>query len=239
MRRHSGYVLAAAAALLGGCGGAKPAEPAVTATTATTATTQVRPPTVTADDNSLTITTKTAPPVTIATTTPAPATPSDDCEALGMTRQKLREGPCSHGGIAVYVANRGTLVRLREMSVRLNGFGIRPAEAGRVDALLSLTVGNHLSRRVAFDARGDQARLDIGSRSYAEDRAVEDTPSMSFAWKNAGIDPGRAQTGTIAFRIPRSQIARLSRSASLVVAQFSDAGATTPRRRVAILRTYH
>jgi hypothetical protein len=156
-----------------------------------------------------------------------------------MTRERLREGPCTHGGIAVYVANRGTLVRLREMSVRLNGFGIRPGQAGTVDALLSLTVGNHLGRRVAFDARSDQARLDIGSRSYTEDRAVENAPSVSFAWKNAGIEPGKTQTGTIAFRIPQWLVARLSTSASLVVAQFSDAGARTPRRRVAILRTYH
>jgi len=236
--RLCGYGLVGVALAFAGCGGGSPASPAATAAQATTAavSTASAPPTVKADDNSLTITTAaTTPP---PTTTAAPAPRSDDCQALGMTRARMREGPCTHGGLALYVANRGTDVRLREMSVKLNGFGIEPAESGHVLAVFSLTVTSHLHRRAAFDPGSDATVLNIGSHRFVEDRKVENAPSVSFAWKNAGIPPGGTQTGTVTFHISRGLVAQLSRTANLVVTQFSDEGLDTPRRRVAILRTY-
>jgi hypothetical protein len=169
----------------------------------------------------------------------APATPvAGDCQALGMTRQKMREGACTHGGAKVYVANRGTMVHLREMDVRLNGFGIRAAGRRKRDVVLSLTVTNNLRRRMAFDAGSAQTALHLGRRVYVEDRKAENRPGPSFAWRNAGIRPGRTQTATVTFRIPRSLVRRLSTVGNLVVTQFTDAGSARPRERIAVLRTY-
>jgi hypothetical protein len=168
----------------------------------------------------------------------AAARSSGDCEALGMTRQKMREGPCTHAGVKVYVANRGTEVHLREMDVRLNGFGIRRAAHRKASVVLSLTVTNNLRRRTAFDAGSAQTSLHLGRHVYVEDRKAENVPGPTFAWRNAGIKPGRTQTGTVVFRIPRSLVRRLSTVGNLVVTQFTDAGSARPRERVAVLRTY-
>jgi hypothetical protein len=170
----------------------------------------------------------------VASTSPV----SGDCQAMGMTRQKMREGPCTHGGAKVYVANRGTLVRLREMDVRLNGFGVRRAGRGTRYVVLSLSVTNHLRRRTAFDAGSAQTSLHLGRHVYVEDRKVENRPGPSFAWLNAGIKPGRTQTATVTFRIPRSLVGDLSTVGNLVVTQFTDAGRARPRERIAVLRTY-
>jgi hypothetical protein len=168
----------------------------------------------------------------------ARAISSADCQALGMTRQKMREGPCTHGGVKVYVANRHTEVHLREMDLRLNGFGVQAARHGKASVVLSLTVTNHLRRRVAFDAGSTETSLHLGRHVYVEDRRAEDVPGPSFAWRNAGIKPGRTATGTVVFRIPRSLVRRLSTIGNLVVTQFTDAGRARPRERIAVLRTY-
>jgi len=155
-----------------------------------------------------------------------------------MTRAKMKQGPCSHAGVDVYVASRGTTVPLDDMSVRLNSFGIQTAEPGQVYAVISLTVTNHLDRRVAFDSQSDESVLNLGSQHYTEDASAEKIPGGSFAWRNRGIDPGRSQTANVVFHIPRRYVRRLSTLGNIVVAQFTDEGRRTPRKRIAILRTY-
>lgn len=145
-----------------------------------------------------------------------------------MTRAKGREGPCTHGALSVYVANRGTTVRLDEMSVRLNGVGLLPAAGSRVEADVSLTVSNRLHRPAAFDASGNQAVLNLGGRRYLEKQASG----------GVGIAPGRSVTVPLVFEIPRRAARLLATVGDVAVTQFTDTGRAVPRRRIAILRTY-
>ena len=229
------------AALTAGCGGGSASTPAG-ASTATPAAvlpaqTTPLPAATTTQAAAPAATTTAATSVAPAATTPA-AAPTTDCTALGISRQKLREGACTNGRLAVYVANKGTTVALPELSARLNGVGLQPGRGGQLLANLSVTVTNNLRRAVAFDALGDQTLLTLGDRRYPEDVAVERSAGAGVAKRAVAIPHGASQTVNLVYAIPRSEAHRLATVGALVVSQFSDAGRSTPRRRVAVLRTY-
>jgi hypothetical protein len=150
----------------------------------------------------------------------------------------MKEGPCTHGSLAVYVANRGTTVPLDELSIRLEGIGVQPAKGEDVFANVALTVKNNLDHPAAFDADGAQTVLILGRHRYIEDLTVESAPGIARPWRGVPIDPGASQAARIVYTIPKRLAHRFATVGYVAVTQFSDAGRRAPRHRIAILRTY-
>jgi hypothetical protein len=247
VRRSAVLLLTVCAA---GCGGGSPAAqaPAPVPTTAPSAAAQPTPAPAVTSTAELPAPTTAAPATTqapattsttTATTTPPSAPRTTDCEALGITRQKLREGPCSNGGVEVHVANTKTTVDLPEMSVRLNGVGLQHAGGSRVYANLSVTVTNRLDKAAAFDALGDQTLLALGNERFTEDVEREAAAGAGIAKPKVALKPGEELTVNLIFALPQRSAKRLATDGALLVTQFTDAGRAHPRKRIAVLRTYH
>ncbi len=139
---------------------------------------------------------------------------------------------------AASISGSSSTASSSEMSVRLNGVGLQPGSGSQLFANLSVTVTNNLGKDVAFDARGDQTLLTLGKRRYTEDLEVERSAGTSVAKQTVAIPHGESQTLNLVYAIPKSAAKQLASLGALVVSQFSDAGRATPRRRVAVLRTY-
>lgn len=209
-----------------------------------------------ADSTKTVVPTVTAPTPTVDTASvPTVTTPPPDptsCTALGITRNRLREGNCidtNNNGARIQGVNRGSTLRLKQLYVSYGGYTTQdtiPASTGTAAAqgtfvIMTLTVRNKLNSPAVFDQHQDQIILALGSRNYSENFDAENNPGTSFVRNSDPIQPGNSKTGTVVFDIPKSIVKHIDTDGDLIILQFSDAGQRVrdAKQRVGIIRTYH
>lgn len=173
---------------------------------------------------------------------------ADDCDVLGINPEELKEGECeADDGMRIKVVNRGSELKLRELSVRLLSIEptseiARPYDSPLVGGFVvaRVSVTNRLNSPVEIDG-SDMFALLLGNKQF----------SPNFDAMNTGNDdtliyeemqPEETRTGTVVFNVPARRANGLSKDGNLVVLQFSDAGTfgnESPSKRVGFIRTYN
>jgi hypothetical protein len=145
-----------------------------------------------------------------------------------------REGTCEQGNTKLKVVNRGTPLRLDDMTVRVQRIKITPVPGKKAKGayvLMRLKVRNGTNARVAFDRR-PQAALFVGKYRY-ETRERRLPRSIRPLLLRQVIRPKASKSGYIVFLLARSYARRLKQGANgLAVFGFADAkrGIASARR---------
>jgi Domain of unknown function (DUF4352) len=169
-----------------------------------------------------------------------------DCDALGINRTQLREGNCVSDGRKLKVVNRGTTLRLRELTVKLESIAPtttipRPYDSPLVGSYIvaRVTIKSRLKAPVSFDG-SDVFTLTLGKRRYTPDFDAMNT-GTDDALVGAELQPDQRITGAVVFDVAKRRWHALGTSGNLIVLQFSDAADNSrpAKKRIGVIRTYH
>src|SRR4051812_24438187 len=169
-----------------------------------------------------------------------------DCDALGINRTRLREGNCASNGRKLKVVNRGTTLRLRELTVRLRDIApTRTIPRPYAPPLVGSWGGPHVTKKnrlyapVSFDG-SDMFTLTLGKRRYTPDFDAMNT-GTDDALIGADLQPDQRMTGAVVFDVAKRRWHALGTSGNLLVLQFSDAADNSrpAKKRIGVIRTYH
>ena len=175
-----------------------------------------------------------------------------DCDRRGINARQGREGRCIEEGVVHAVVNRGNVLRLRELEVRLLGVDTRMRVADRYAGsevadgafvILTLAVRNKLDVATPFDIAQNQVSLVIGRRTYREDFEAENGPvADSFLFTDdTAVRPNETDTGKIVFDVPSEAAERIqarTQAAELRFLNFTDAGRWDRAGEVGIIRLW-
>lgn len=173
------------------------------------------------------------------------------CESKGINAQEKKEGVCEgESGQKVRVVNRDSLLRMRELNVRLVNVEVTDTLSGAIDTqaargkfvILTLAVTNKLDSPVSFDDSQDQVALISDGKTYSEDFDAENGGiESSFVWQSEEIQPEETLTGTIVFDIPEKAAAEFQSAdaaGNLAITNFSD-GINEEPSIVGVIRLYN
>ena len=183
-------------------------------------------------------------PSTPTTTTTAS---SNDCETLGINPTGMREGTCTHAGVAYVIVNENHTLKLHTLSAKL--MGIRSASSlGGTTAqgrfiIASITIANGLELPQSWDRGGtQQAGLILDRTVYKEDLSAEKTSdSASCLSRSVPVGSGKTETCDVIFEVPAASAADLGRhgSGDLYIVDFgSDLSTSTAPQTVGQIRLY-
>lgn len=217
----------AALTMLGGCGGStKTVVETVTASSPATA----------------------SPTTTTATTTTATAanTGPPDCSSVSA---RTYVGKCTHGGVTLILANRGSPVHLKTLTVMVvnvdtpqtisSGSGFTANANGTfVQVTIAVTNTTHAPQTFDEGSSTSQGSLEIGNNTYSVSFDAENTNDPnSFVTNNNAIQPGETRTGTIDFDVPSSAAAQASQHGALLITDFGDS--VDSAQSAAVLKFFH
>jgi len=171
-----------------------------------------------------------------------------DCDELGINPEIGREGTCTSDGVSLVVVDKGSLLKLRELDLRLLGMETQKTVTGEygetksangIFVIFDLEVTNKTSSPVYFDSSQEQAVLFLGENEYTEDFEVENWAlEDSFVNKFEEIQPETSTTGSIAFDVPPKLLPDLRKTANLDILNFSDEGQIDSVTQLGVIRTY-
>ena len=171
-----------------------------------------------------------------------------DCDELGINREVGNEGRCTREGVELVVVDKGSLLKLRELNVRLLSMKTTDTVSGEFGesktangtfVIFDLEVLNKANSPMYFDDSQEQVYLYLGDNEYTEDFEVENyVLDDSFVNKFEEVQPETATTGTVAFDIPPKLVGDLQRNGNLAIFNFSDAGEAGAATQSGIIRTY-
>lgn len=185
-------------------------------------------------------------PTTAAATAPETSPPSDpdaSCESQGIDTRRLREGACTIGGVHYVVANRTTPLKLRDLTVTVEGI-TADASVGDVQpehdgfARVELTVVNR--GRSAQQFTLGQTLLGVGDNDYRESVEAERADPKALTTADGGvIGAGERKRGVALFDVSAEDLAAIGAEGRLFVANFgADASSPTAEGQLGQIRLY-
>jgi len=163
------------------------------------------------------------------------------CEARGINVEQGREGTCIRDGTRFTVVDKGHVLRLREVTVRvldvstrssLSGpVGVVKPEKGATFVLVELLVRNKSNTPEVFNRSEKQVRVLVAGAGFPVAPGGESVVPSSFFNQNRTLKPGQSQKGTAVFKMKSTAAQALElRGADpqVLIWNFSDATGQKP-----------